>query len=469
MSEKRSRERLVWAIITAGLLAALALFVFSPRLLAANTETETQAYLQDIADVFRYVRDNYVDENKALPKTLVEGALKGMLNSLGDPYSEYYAEEDTSQLDDTTVGRYSGVGLIISKVDDGAEIVAPIEGSPAYRAGINAGDVVTKVNGEPMAELTINDIMKKIRGESNTEVTLSIRRGEAVIFDVTVKRQMIEVPAVKYAMIGSDIGYLRIIQFTSLSPERSREALDSFQAKGAKYIIIDLRGNPGGTLLSPVEIANFFIPSGVIVGARSERIGTDPPQVYKAKEDNMIVDPKIPVVVLVDKGSASASEILAGALKDTGRATLMGVTTYGKGSVQEVHRIPDTGGEFKITVALYFTPSGEFIDKKGVVPHRVIEEPKLTADQEKSLTDLLNGKYVQTFAKANSQPTENQVRAFITDMVKKGIVLDERYLRRLIRTEVNRTNNNPPIFDLDFDLVLQAAVKALRGGEIKGK
>jgi carboxyl-terminal processing protease len=469
MSEKRNRERMVWAVITVVLLTALVLFVFSPRLLAANPETETQVYLQDIADVFRYVRDNYVNESKAMPKALVEGALKGMLSALEDPYSEYYAEEDTSQLDDTTMGKYSGVGLIISKVEDGAEIVAPIEGSPAYKAGINAGDVVTRVNGEPMAELTINDIMKKIRGETNTEVTLSIRRGESVVFDLTVKRELIEVPAVKYAMIGQDIGYLRIIQFTSLSPDRCREALLSFKANKAKYIVVDLRGNPGGTLASPIEIANFFIPSGVIVGARSERQGASPPQVYTAKERNMIVDQKIPVVVLVDKGSASASEILAGALKDTGRAVLIGTTTYGKGSVQEVHRIPDTGGEFKLTVALYYTPSGEFIDKKGVVPHKVIEEDKLTAEQEKGLTDLLNGKYVQSFVKSNPQPTEVQVRNFITDMAKKNIVLDERYLRRLVRTEVNRTNNYPPIYDLDFDIVLQTAVKALRGGEIKGK
>jgi carboxyl-terminal processing protease len=174
-------------------------------------------------------------------------------------------------------------------------------------------------------------------------------------------------------------------------------------------------------------------------------------------------------VVLVDKGSASASEILAGAFKDTGRGVIMGTVTFGKGSVQEVHRIPDTGGEFKLTTALYATPSGEYIDKKGITPNRIIEEPKLTPEQEKSLTDLVNGKYVQTFVKTNALPTEAQIKTFISDMAKKSIVLDERYMRRLIRVETNRTNNNPPIVDLDFDLVLQTAVNALRNGEIKGK
>ncbi len=469
MREKRNRERVVWIIVTVTLLTTLAVFVFSPRLLAADPETETQVYLQDIADVFRYVRDNFVYEDKAVPKRLVDGALKGMLSALEDPYSYYLAEGETEDLDDVTYGKYAGVGLIISKAEDGAEVVSSIDGSPGYRAGIIAGDVVTRVNGEPMAELSINDIMKKIRGEANTEVTLTVRRGEAINFDVTVKRAILEVPAVKYAMIGQDVGYLRIIEFTSLSPDRVREALTAFKAAKAKYIVIDLRNNYGGTLGSSIEIANFFIASGVIVGTKSDREGAGPPQVFTAKERNLIVDQKIPIVVLTDKGTASASEILAGALKDTGRAVLMGTTTYGKGSVQEVLRLPETGGLFRLTTSLYYTPSGEFIDKKGIVPNRPIEEPALTEKQQKALADLLNGKYVQTFVKANPQPTEAQVKGFITDMAKKGIVLDDRYMRRIVRNEVNRTNNNPPIYDLDFDTVLQTAVQALRGGEIKGK
>jgi len=491
MTVRPNRERIVWAALTVVLLTALALFVFSPRLRAASPEDETQQYLRDVANVFRYVRDNYVDADKSQPKALLEGALKGMLGSLGDPYSDYFAAGDTSILDDTTTGKYSGVGLVISKVDKGAEVVAPIEGSPAYKAGINAADVVVKVDGESMADYSIDDIMKKIRGQNGTAVTLSIVRGESMSFDVNIKRDVIEVPAVKWAMIGKDVGYLRLIQFTALAPERVRDALNWFASQGYKSLVIDLRGNPGGVLEAPIDIANYFISDGLIVGTHSDR---DPArnQAEYADPKNMIVDSTLPVAVLVDKGSASASEILAGALKDTGRAELFGTTTYGKGSVQEVHRLSDTGGEFKLTIARYYTPSGDFIDKKGIVPNRVMEEPALSADQEKELAMLLGasqtaansaadatgnaapapqskGRTIQDFVKANPQPTDAQIAAFIADWRKQGVTLDDRYLRRLVRQEVNRTSNNPPIYDLDFDIVLQAAVKALQAGEITPK
>jgi carboxyl-terminal processing protease len=459
----------MWAAITVVLLTALAVFAFSPRILAATPEDETRRYMNDISAVFGYVRDNYVDADRSTPKILVEGALKGLFESLGDPYSVYIPASDTTQLDDTTQGRYSGVGLEIGKVDKGAEVIAPFEGTPAYKAGINAGDIISKVDGESMAELTIEDIMKKIRGPLGSEVTLTVLRGESVTFEVKVKRDLIEVPAVKYTMIGNDIGYLRIIQFTSLAAVRSKEALDFFKSKGFKSLIIDVRSNPGGLLTSPIDIANYFIGGNqLIVGIHSDRSDAES-TAYYANPKNVMVDPKLPIVMLVDKGSASASEILAGALKDTGRAVLFGVTTYGKGSVQDVRPLPDTGGEFKLTVARYYTPSGEYIDKKGIVPDTVIEEPKLTPEEEKSLTDLLAGQYVQSFVKSNAQPTDAQVGVFITDMRKKGIILNDRYLRRFVRAEVDRTKNSPPIYDLDFDIVLQAAVNALRAGQVKVK
>ncbi len=468
MSQRPNRERIVWASITVVLLAALALFVFSPRILAGSSEDETRQYLSDFSDVYRFVRDNYVDAPKAQPKALIEGALKGLFDALGDPYSAYLNADQMRDVDDVTTGRFSGVGLIISKVDKGAEVVSPIEGTPAYKAGINAGDIITKVNGEVMADYSIDEIMKRIRGEPQTEVTLTLLRGDSVVFDLMVKRELIENPAVRWAMIGDDIGYVRIVQFTPQVADRVREAIQSFRTTGYKALIVDVRSNPGGLLKSVIDTANLFIGDGVIVGTRSDRVESEN-RVYYAKRSRMIVDPKIPIAVLVDKGSASASEILAGALKDTDRAVLFGTTTYGKGSVQQVQRLADTGGAFRLTMSRYYTPSGAIIDKKGVEPNRKIEEPKLTPEEEKSLTELLNGKNVKEFVKANPQPTDAQVTGFVASVHKKGIVLNDRYLRRLVREEVNRTNNNPPIYDLDFDIVLQAAVKALRDGDVKVK
>jgi len=266
-------------------------------------------------------------------------------------------------------------------------------------------------------------------------------------------------------MIGDDIGYIRIVQFTPQVADRVREAVQSFKAAGYRALVVDVRSNPGGLLNSVIDTVNLFIPDGTIVGTRSDRVESEN-RVYYAKRSRMVVDPRVPVAVLIDKGSASASEILAGALKDTGRGVLFGTTSYGKGSVQQVQRLEDTGGAFRLTMSRYYTPSGAIIDKKGVEPDRRIEEPKLTAEEEKSLTELLNGKNVKEFVKANPQPSETQVTTFVAAVHKKGIVLNDRYLRRLVREEVNRTNNSPPIYDLDFDIVLQAAVKALKDGDI---
>jgi carboxyl-terminal processing protease len=455
-------------VVTAVLLAGLAFFALSPRLLAGTAEDETQAYLSTLGQVFREVRDTYVDGDKARPKALYEGALKGMFEALGDPYSMYLASAEWTDMTDISTGSFGGVGLEISKVDKvGAQVVSALEGTPGYRAGVTAGDVIVKVDGNSMAELTLSAIRDTLRGAPKTDVTVTIKRGDAVQFDATITRDIIQLRTVKYTMMPGGIGYLRLSEFTPQSAEQCRQAIHSFIDAGYTSMILDLRGNPGGLLNSAVDVANLFIEQGLIVQRKSERVQSEN-MIYNARRSRLLVDPKIPVVVLVDRFSASAAEIVSGALKDYHRATLIGEKTYGKGSVQSVQALGDGG--YRLTTSRYYTPAGAAtgvsIDKKGIEPDRSIAEPALSEAQQKALNDLLNGTFVKDFVKANPNPTEADVTRFVTDIHGKGITLDDRYLRRLIRVQQNITNNNPPPYDMDFDIVLQAAVKALTNHEI---
>jgi carboxyl-terminal processing protease len=462
-----SRERVAWTIVTVVLLAGLAFFAFSPRLLAGTPEDETQAYMATIGEMFRYVRDTYVDADKAAPKTLYEGALKGMFQALGDPNSAFHTASEWRKITDTTTGSFGGVGLVIAKEEKvGAKVVSAIEGTPAYRAGITAGDFIIRVNGEDVAEIALDAIVDRLRGTPKTEVRVTVKRGDAIEFETAIMRDTIELPVVKSAMMPGGIGYLRITEFTPQTAERAREAIRGFKDSGYRAMIVDLRGNPGGLLNAAVDVSNLFIDDGLIVQRKSERVASEN-FTYNARRNRMIVDPSIPVAILVDGYSASASEIVSGALKDYKRAKLFGVKTFGKGSVQTVEALGDAG--FRLTTSRYYTPSGAktgvSIDKVGIEPDVVVKEPDLTEAEQKSLNDLLNTTLMKDFVKANPKPTDAQVAKFVADLHAKGYALGDRYLRRLVRNQVDQTNNNPPLFDLDFDIVLQAAVKALSSQE----
>ena len=463
-----SRERIAWTVVTAVLLAGLAFFALSPRLLAGTAEDETQAYLSTLGQVFREVRDTYVDADKASPKALYEGALKGMFEALGDPYSMYLNAAEWTDMTDISTGSFGGVGLEITKMDKvGAQVVSALEGTPGYRAGVTAGDIIVKVDGNSMADLSLSAIRDTLRGAPKTDVTVTIKRGDMVQFDTTITRDIIQLRTVKYTMMPGGIGYLRLSEFTPQSAEQCRQAIRSFIEAGYTSMILDLRGNPGGLLNSAVDVANLFIDQGLIVQRKSERVQSEN-MIYNARRSRLLVDPKIPVVVLVDRYSASAAEIVSGALKDYHRATLIGEKTYGKGSVQSVQPLGDGG--YRLTTSRYYTPAGAAtgvsIDKKGIQPDRSIVEPALSDAQQKALNDLLNGTFVKDFVKATPNATDADLTRFVADMHAKGITLDDRYLRRLVRIQQNITNNSPPPYDLDFDIVLQAAVKALTNHEI---
>ncbi len=430
-------------------------------------DQNVQEYLSLLQSVYLYVLQNYVDEVD--PQVLYEGAMKGLFEALNDPYSVFLDEQMLNDLNDTTSGKFGGIGLYISKplpanLPAGkkawVEVVSPIEDTPGWKAGIQPGDYITHIDGESTEEMTMEQVLSKLRGEPNTKVTITIQRGANIRFNETITRAIIEIPTVKKAMVDKTIGYLRIIEFTPQTAQRVKEALDWLRQNGAISLILDLRNNPGGLLSSVVQVADMFIDSGVIVSTKSRNKYDN--NVYKAKS-SIAVSKDMPIVVLINKGSASAAEILAGALKDNKRAYLVGETTYGKGSVQQVIApVGKTG--FKLTMSRYYTPSDANIDKLGIIPDLIVKEPELTEQEEKDLTRLIEQNAFGNFAEKNPDASDKEINAFVQGLKSSGITVSERILRKMVRNELDRTKMSP-VFDLEYDLQLQEALKVLKSGQ----
>lgn len=455
----RLRQPLLWGVIWTITVAAVAAILVVPPVFGQGRQTESDQALTLFEQVFQFIQDNYVDEVE--PDQLIDGALKGMFESLDDPHSAYLSEEEMRGLTDTTSGEFGGVGMFINKPysEDGRDyiqIVSPIEDTPAYRAGLRAGDLIIEISDQSTADISVDEAVDLLRGRPGTEVHVMILRGEALEFPVTLERATIRVPTVKMDMIG-DIAFLRIIQFTPFTDDRVREAVDFFKENDYRSMIIDLRSNPGGLLTGVVDVADVFFNGGLVVETRG-RVESEN-QIFNAKP-GQDVPGDVPIIVLIDDGSASAAEILAGAMKDRGRATLMGETSFGKGSVQQVRSLGDTG--FRLTMARYYTPSGANIDKIGVDPHIVVEEPDLTEEEQDSFARLQREKQIHDFVAATGDPTQREIDDFVDDLRADGIVLNDRYLRRLIRIEVNRVHNRTEVYDLEYDIVLQRAVQELQ-------
>ncbi len=468
----KNKERFFWIILSAVLIVFSGVTFFAPGLWAYQSNSETKDYLSRFEYLFNFLIENYVDEVPV--EVLYEGALKGLFESLDDDYSYYLTADDMEDMNDTTTGRFGGVGLYISKpapgktlkdpLDRFVNVVSPIEDTPAYRAGVHAGDYITHIEGEEVFDLTIDDVVDKLRGTPGTDVIVTILRGKEIEFDITLTRAIIEIPTVKEAMLPGNIGYLRIIQFTPFTDDRVKEAIRYFESHSYTSLIIDVRGNPGGLLDSVAEIGDFFLSSGPIVTTKS-RIRSEN-EVFMSTR-SILVPADMPIAVLIDKGSASASEILAGALKDTGRGTLIGETTFGKGSVQKVMSFHDGG--LKLTIARYYTPADINIDMIGIEPDREVKEKELSDEETESLGRILKENLISDFIESHPDANNNAQNSFIRKLHHDGIVLEDRIIEKLIRNEYNRNLDIPPVFDLDFDIILQEAVRMMKAGEIRVK
>ncbi|MCT4583539.1 MAG: S41 family peptidase [Peptostreptococcaceae bacterium] len=320
-------------------------------------------YLEDVIKEKYYIKP---DDEK-----LVTGSIKGMFSGLEDPYSTYMTADEFKRLLEDTEGAFGGIGVYISAGDDNLiTVVSPIEGTPGYKAGIKSGDKILKINDKEFMADEMDFAIKEMKGEPGTKVNITIyREGEDKPLEFNMKRELIKIESIESKMEKDDIGYIRIKSFDEHTYKDFKEALEGLKEKGMKGLVIDLRYNPGGLLNVCEDIADELLGEAVIVYTRNNK-GDE--EYYNSDEKHKL---DMPITVLVNEWSASASEILSGALRDNDAGILVGKTTFGKGLVQQLYPLSDETG-FKLTTAQYFTPSGEYIHKKGIKPDIEIEDEK---------------------------------------------------------------------------------------------
>ncbi len=342
-------------------------FVFPVQAKISNHEKAGQMYTR----IAERIQKDYVEEST--PQELLEGALKGLLNSL-DPHSTFLSVNKMKALRQNISGRFGGVGIEITMKDSLPLIVAPIDDSPAKEKDLRPGDFIIMIDEKPIGEKDINDIVDQLRGDVGAPVTLTIRRKDTTPFDVTLNRAIIKVKPVKWRVEGGDMGYIRITNFsgnnTKLEIVKAIHAIQSKLKDTLKGFVLDMRNNAGGLLNQAVDVADIFLKSGEVVSTKGRR--PEETKNYRT-DDGEDISKGIPLVVLINAGSASASEIVAGALQHHGRALIVGTRSFGKGSVQTVFPLSD-GSAVKMTTALYYTPSGRSIQKKGIIPDILVEQ-----------------------------------------------------------------------------------------------
>jgi len=359
--------------------------------------TEEEAF-QPFWDAYHAIRDRFalgpVDR-----KDIIEGAIRGMVEAIGDPYSTYLSSEDFRQTLQDINGEFEGIGAEIGTVNDAGEtvdctefgpdcrlvIVAPLEGSPAEKAGLKPGDVIDEVDGSGLDGLSPDEARDKIRGPKGTDVVLRIEREGVAPFEVTLTRDVIhQREVITEAYADGAVGYIRLTGFSDNGAKKFHEAVQAALDKGQTKLIVDLRGNPGGFVTAARAVASEFIKDGPVFWEEDAK-GTQTPT--ESLGDGIATDPEIEVVVLINKGSASASEIVAAALQDTGRATLIGETSYGKGTVQQWIELDNDTGGVKLTIAKWLTPDKRWIHTVGIVPDVVVEVPADTPADEDPVLD----------------------------------------------------------------------------------
>lgn len=433
----------------------------------AQTEDGIGSDMATLERLYRYVDSQYlydIDRQKAF-----DNMAKALLDSLDDDFSYYITSEYAEDFMAETSGTYGGIGTYLTKYSPDrkdpenpetwmVKIISPFPGAPAERAGLRSGDLISHIDGEPVDDLTATESSKALKGAPGTAVTVTVHRGNSV-FDLTLKREVINTPTTENGILEGGYGYLRIYEFTNKTAQQASLAIDSFNKAKVQGIIIDLRNNGGGIIDSALSIADMFIQDRPLITINhKDNVG----DVRYIASDSIKVAKELPVVVLVNAGSASSSEILAGILKGDDRATLIGTTTYGKGITQIA--VPFAGGVVQVTNAKYLLPNGEDIHKIGIEPHIFVEAPEVPEDQLPAFEKLMDDQAIYRFADEHPEYSDANIQLFVREHAEYG--LDSYVMSLLMRNEylARMDYDDRPVADPVYDLQLKRAIDYLNTG-----
>jgi carboxyl-terminal processing protease len=420
-------------------------------------EEPAHRYLDYFHQVYQTIKTNFVEVPNN--KNIFYGAIRGMISSLNDPYSRFLDEDAYSALKEDTTGEFVGIGVEVTIKDGEIVVISPIEDTPAMKAGVRSEDLIVKIDDVLTKDKELSDIIKMIKGLPHSKVKLTIKRaGYAEPIDFIIERAPIKIETVSYGILKEDdkIGYLKIKVFSADTSKDVEEALKSFNKKGIERVIVDLRYNPGGLLDKAIKITDYFLEKDQLVVSTKGREGTANVSEFRSEMEPLY---KGKLIVLVNNGSASASEIFSGAIKDNKRGKLLGTKTFGKGSVQKFFNLNENIG-VTLTIAKYYTPSGVSIHGKGIVPDYVVKAEEISKDDSEIIKNIYKNKIIEGFIKENKEYNQSNKNKFMALLKEKKISISEKSANFILKREITKFTKSP-LYDLEFDNQLGEAIRII--------